>query len=481
MMLARICLLLLINVSLFAQNSSFEGSWAGDIKLPDNSRLGVIFHLEGSDKAMKCKMDVPLQGAKGMQAEKTSINSNTIEITFPTLKASYMGTREDDEIKGTWTQGGMALPLNLEWHTGETVLDRPQHPKPPFNYDIAEINIDINAKKGAYQLAGTLTTPKGEGPFPLAVLVTGSGPQDRDETIFDHKPFWVIADFLTNNGIAVFRYDDRGVGKSTGTFKGCTTEDFTNDALQVVQNIARMPSIDSEKVGIIGHSEGGLIASIAASKSDAVKFTILLAGPAVSGKQILKRQIADIQIAEGVAEEKIQKESQVRSDVIDFAASKGTNESRLAAARTRLKSFYDSNYSEEEKKSIGDFENYFEVSTQGLFNDWMNYFLNIEPKKYIERIKCPTLAIFGNKDQQVSIMDNMSAMRAALRAAPVEDYKIELLSNVNHLFQHSKTGKPSEYGTLAETFAREGLVMMRDWINERFKVDTFKDFDSPKN
>ena len=344
-------------------------------------------------------------------------------------------------------------------------VEKMQTPKPPFDYDINEMELAVSTLSGQHSLAGTITTPKGDGPYPLAILVSGSGPQDRDETIYGHKPFWVIADYLTSHGIAVMRYDDRGTGKSTGDFANATTEDFLSDAMFLVNSMSVYPKVDKNKIGIIGHSEGGLIASMAAAKSKKVKFAILLAGPGVPGHQILKKQLNLIQKAEGLDEELIQKEAQPMSDLIDIAMGEGDSQEREKRARKLLQPFYENNLSAEEKKVYGDdFENYFTTKTTGFFTKWMHYFLNTEPKEYLEKISCPVLALVGTNDLQVPAMDNIPALEASLNAAPTEAYIVKEIPGVNHLFQHSRTGKPSEYGMLEETFANEVLVMMRDWI-----------------
>ncbi len=460
----QVLFLTCFSFSVIAQPASYQGAWEGSIELGDAGSLDVIFNINGKGNAWTCVMKVPQQGEAEVPAEKISIANNQIYIEYPNLRASYKGEMDGELIKGTWSQNGMTFPLDLEPFVANKAPNRPQHPKAPFNYNISEVDVSVENKSGSFNLSGTLTQPKGNGPFPLAIMVTGSGPQDRDETIFHHKPFWVIADYLTNNGIAVYRYDERGVGKSSGKFSACTTKDFADDALAVLNHMSAMPQFDKEKIGFIGHSEGGLIASMVAAKSKDVKFAILLAGPAVPGHQLLKRQIRDISLAEGVKPEQIQKESQIKSDMIRIATSKGSNAEKSAKARKMLKSFYDSNFSAEEKKVKGSFDQYYKMNADPLFNDWMNFFLNTEPKVYLEKMSCPTLAMIGSKDTQVSADDNISAFRAALHAAPTEEYKVKVIEGVNHLFQHSRTGKPSEYGVLGETFAHEVLVLMRDWL-----------------
>lgn len=454
--------LALIPMISFSQ-SPYVGKWEGDIVVP-GGKLGVIFTIEEADGKFSCSMDVPMQGATGIEADRVAIGDE-LELGYNSLGASYVGALDEaGKILGKWTQSGQTFDLNLSVFVGEKKLERPQHPEPPYPYEVEDII--VSAKDGAHQLAGTLTHPKGEGPFPTAIMVTGSGPQDRDETILGHKPFLVIADYFAKNGIATFRYDDRGVGGSTGNFEEATTQDFTEDALAVLNEISKHQVVDAEKIGIVGHSEGGLVCALAAAESKAVKYVIMLAGPGVPGVEVLKRQIGDISLANGESEEDIQKSSQLNAKLIDLAASGKSKEEKMEAARTEIRRYYDKILTEEEREEAGDFESVYKMSTQGLFSKWMHYFLNLDPRKYIERISCPTLALIGGSDTQVSPAVNIPALKIALEIAPTTDWEVIEVPNLNHLFQTSRTGAPKEYGEIPETFSPQVMIMMRDWLKK---------------
>lgn len=453
-------------VSLSAQD--FVGNWKGDIELPGAGKLGVIFYITQDAGKLSCKMDVPMQSAKDIPAANVKTNKKQINISFPALNGTYVGNMDADRlIKGTWSQNGANMVLNLEsFKEGEEeALQRPQHPKAPFNYEIEEITVEVIGKDATHQLGGTLTYPKGDGPFPTAIMVTGSGPQDRDETLLGHKPFWVIADYFANNGIATFRYDDRGVGASTGNFEKATSMDFKVDAMAALTQIAKHEKVDEDKIGIVGHSEGALISALAAAESNDVKYVLMLAGPGVSGKSIAKRQMVDMARAEGESEEEIERSSHVNGDIIDLAASDLPREEAIEKVKVRMKKYYDYQATDEERKELGDFDSYFDMATNRLFNPWIQYFLKLEPGKYIQRIKCPTLALIGGKDMQVSPSMNIPALKVALEAAPTTNWDVREIPNLNHLFQKSRTGAMSEYGEKIETFNPQVLIMMRDWIN----------------
>ncbi|NNE28886.1 MAG: alpha/beta fold hydrolase [Saprospiraceae bacterium] len=454
----------IFSLPLLAQ-SDIVGQWKGDIQVP-GGKLGVIVFLETGPEGLSCKMDVPMQRAKGIVAEKTSFSENSLDIQFGSLAANYTGAlQKSGIIKGTWTQNGMSFPLDLERFTGETTLERPQHPKPPYPYQIEEIKVQVGEPE-THSIAGTLTIPEGEGPFPTAVMVSGSGPQDRDETLLGHKPFWVIADYLSRNGIAVFRYDDRSVGESTGDFASATTLDFKEDAIAVLREIAKHEKTDQSQIGIIGHSEGGLISALAASRHNEVKFIVMLAGPGVTGHEILKRQIRDISLAEGIDKKTLKKASNLNAEVIDLARAEGDMDEQKQKAKEKFRHHYETVLTDEERAEAGDFDLLFQTRIQPLFTPWMKTFLNLDPRKYIERISCPVLALIGGKDTQVSPQVNIPALTAALDAAPTTEWTVRELPDLNHLFQKSRTGAPSEYGEKIETFNQEVLVLIRNWIKD---------------
>ncbi len=446
----------------------FVGVWQGAIEV-QSTQLEVIFELTESDGQVLCHMDVPLQGAKEIPADQVLINSQAITIHYPMLNANYQGTLAQDgqSISGTWTQSGQSLPLNLikKENKEEVTLLRPQEPKPPFPYKSEDHFFENRGAK--IFLQGTLTSPPGEGPFPTAILISGSGPQDRNEEILGHKPFWVIADYLTRKGIAVFRYDDRGVGKSKGNFNAATSVHFAKDVEAAMDFLKTQSVVDKNKIGLIGHSEGGIIAPMVAAERSDVAFAILLAAPGVNLKEVILEQSSALSRAEGTAEEKVIRDSILQNQMLELFV----KETNLKQREEKLRSIALASYealSEEEQKASGNFETMFAQQLQGMSTPWMQFLLTYEPRTALEKVSCPVLALNGGLDLQVSAKTNFPVLQKALEKAPCTDYQILEMPDHNHLFQKAKTGAFSEYAALEETFSEEAMEVMMKWINKRF-------------
>jgi alpha-beta hydrolase superfamily lysophospholipase len=336
--------------------------------------------------------------------------------------------------------------------------NRPQTPKPPYPY----LEEEVTFENGDVTLAGTLTIPKGEGPFPAVALVTGSGPQDRNEEIFEHKPFMVLADHLSRAGIAVLRYDDRGTGESGGTFGTSTSETFMTDALAAVSFLAEQERIDKQRVGIAGHSEGGLIAPMAAARSKDVAFIVIMAGPGVPGKEILVRQVGLLSKAAGVDDEtaaSIQSAQQRALDLITEGADTET-------VRAQIKKLVETQMGAE----TAGLEQTVDRSMLELTSPWFRYFLGYDPRHDLEKLKkIPVLALNGEKDLQVDPKQNLPEIEKALKKAENKDVTIVELPSLNHLFQTADSGAVSEYYTIEETMSPKALDLIRDWIAERFQ------------
>jgi len=321
-----------------------------------------------------------------------------------------------------------------------------------------------------FLLGGTFTIPEGEGPFPAVILITGSGNQNRDEEIFGHKPFRLIADHLTRKGIAVLRYDDRGVASSGGSFVGSTSVDHAGDARSAIEYLFERNEVDKSKVGIIGHSEGGLIAIILASEYDDIAFIISLAGPGVDGKTILLEQSDYITRLSGVEESVREDNRIVMSKVYELMSS---NESHEAWEKEVLE-FTSAYYS---AKGIRDYnEEEIEQSKKNLIASipedsyaWMRYFVMFDPSAYFASIKCPVLALNGEKDCQVLAEKNINAIREDLLASGNQNVTTMILPGLNHLFQNCETGLPREYGLIEETFDQKTLDIMSDWIVQLYQ------------
>lgn len=332
---------------------------------------------------------------------------------------------------------------------------RPQTPKPPFPYRTEEVVVQ---SAPGVRLAGTLTLPQGKGPFPAAVMITGSGAQDRDETILGHKPFAVIADRLTRDGIAVLRVDDRGFAGSTGDFASATDDDFAVDAASNVAFLRSRPDIDPARIGLIGHSEGGLVAPKVAAKDTKIAFIVLMAGPGVPLSEVLKLQRAKLAPAMGQNPEQIRR----LQDLLDHvdAAMRGAKDEAEANSRavTVIKA---------EGGDLVRQPGAAESLAAQLSSGWMRDLVDYDPAPTLAKVRCPILALNGSKDGQVPPEQNLPAIRAATRANP--DVTIVELPGLNHLFQTANTGAVGEYADIEETIAPIALDTMSAWIRAHVK------------
>lgn len=447
------------------EEKKYTSLWEGTVKFGSVSLRMVLKLFKNEDGSTGARLDSPDQNVKNIPVDKVEFIGDSIKFFVKSVGGKYAGAMEKDSpiVKGTWTQGGMAVPLELKKVDKITEAKRPQTPKKPFPYNEEEITFENNSAK--ITLAGTLTYPKSGGNFPAVVLVTGSGPQDRDETIFGHKPFLVIADYFTRNGIAVLRFDDRGIAKSKGSFATATTEDFASDALAAVEYLKSRKEIDSKKIGIAGHSEGGMIAPMAAVNSGDVGFIILLAGPGLRGDELLVKQTELVMKSEGSPKEKIEQQVSQNSKcykiVIDASDS--------AEAYIGLKKFFDDELSKlrnEEKQKPENSVASFNQSVKTLLNPWFRFFLKFDPRPNLEQVNVPVLALNGGNDVQVPPKEDLSEIEKALKTGGNKNFKTIELPGLNHLFQHCKTCSVSEYGQLEETFSEDALKIMKDWILE---------------
>lgn len=341
--------------------------------------------------------------------------------------------------------------------------NRPQEPKEPFSYTSENITF-INYSADSIPLAGTLTLPKDLKNPPVAILISGSGPQDRNEELLGHKPFLVLADYLTNHGIGVLRYDDRGVGESKGDFTTATTFDFATDVEAAIAYLKSRNDVDTSKIGLIGHSEGGIIAPMVASKSKDVAFIILLAGPAVNGAEILLSQSRKAGELAGTPQAFLDENEKLASIIYDIIRANTEEEILKTNITNALNDYKTNNPLSPLVPHITPVMIAQQLSI--LKSDWLCNFIRIEPKDYLEKIKCPVLALNGSKDIQVLPDNNLEGIKKGL--ANNKDVTIKKLAGLNHLFQTAETGNVQEYGKIEETFAPIALEIIKDWILERF-------------
>ena len=430
-------------------------------------------------------VDSVSQNSGGFKAD-LEVDGNKVTIDVPALKAKYVGERNGDatEIVGTWSQG-IPLPLRLARVNSvappeRAVPKRPQTPQKPFPYDVEEVTFK-NESDGTI-LAGTLTRPKSGKPFPVAILISGSGPQDRDESILDHKPFWVLADYLTRRGVAVLRFDDRGVGKSTGKFEKATTEDFASDVRSAISFVKTAESIDAVRVGLIGHSEGGLVATLVAAGNEDVAWVVLMASPGVNGEEILFSQGQLIVAAEGgnEAARKRQrllqehvfakaKEMKVSDDIEPFVTD--IVNKIIASANDINSKDKPENPKSDESEKINRIvlTELVRANLKAMNDPWFRYFASYEPGPDLQRIKCPVLAINGEKDVQVDPKLNLSKIESSLRAGGNRTFLVQELLGLNHLFQTSSTGKISEYQSIEETISPLALESISKWLTSQIE------------
>ena len=444
--------MLLVAAVAFAQPpaSPVAGAWEGAIDAGGMKvRIGVAITIQPGG-TLTATMDSPDQGAFGLALSDVAFADGVLRFALRMANGTFEGRLNDagTEITGTWTQG-MAMPLVLKKVEKLVRPGRPQEPKPPFPYRSEEVAITNAA--GQAVLAGTLTLPEGKGPHPAVVLITGSGAQNRDEEIFGHKPFLVLADHLTRHGIAVLRYDDRGVGKSTGNFESATSEDFAGDAWAAWQALSARREIDAKRVGLVGHSEGGLIAPMLAAAHPEIAFVVMIGGPGVTGEQILFAQAAAIMKAGGTPDAAVAANTALQKQL--FAILR--EETSMARIAERIGAI-----------PAGSKEASAALVKQAA-SPWMRFFVLYDPAPVLAKVRCPVLAIGAELDLQVLPAQNLPAIRAALTQGGNQDHTVLELPGLNHLLQPAKTGSPAEYAQIEVTIAPGALDAITAWIQKR--------------
>jgi pimeloyl-ACP methyl ester carboxylesterase len=447
--------------------ATLAGTYQGKLVISPAASLTIVFRLAGSANTPTATMDVIEQGAKGLPVKETVISGDRVVFRIPDFGITFSGKRSADgkTITGTFAQGGGSLPLTLIRMTGKIVAPaRPQTPKPPFPYRTEEVSFS-NPKASGVTLAGTLSLPQGVGPFPVALFITGSGPQDRDSTIMEHKPFAVIADYLTRRGIACLRVDDRGVGKSTGNAANATSADFAEDTRAGMEFLKGRKEIDSKQIGLIGHSEGGLIGPMVAANNPDVAFLVILAGPGVPGREIILEQQKALVKSMGGPETAIATNQRFSKAVITIL----DTEKDIKAAQAKVKT-----YLAKEAEAVPAAQREavikrLEAAYLPWCQPWFVYFLTMDPAPVLQSVPCPVLALNGSLDLQVLPKQNLAPLEAALKKGSKDVTALEI-PELNHLFQHAKTGSTMEYATITETFAPEALTIIGDWIATRIKI-----------
>jgi hypothetical protein len=453
-------------ISFSATAQDITGQWNAVLNV-QGTKLRLVFNIAKTDTGFSATMDSPDQGAKGIPVTKTTFVNPILNLELSSARIEYSGELKGLEIVGTFKQAGQEFPLNLSRKAAEKeVAKRPQEPKAPFGYYAEEVSFENTKDKNI--LAGTLTLPTKEGKFPVVILITGSGPQNRDEELLGHKPFLVIADYLTKNGIAVLRYDDRGIAKSTGDFKSATSADFATDVEAAIAFLKTRKEIDKKKIGLIGHSEGGVIAPMVAARSKDVAFIVMLAGTGIKGDKLLLLQSKLIAEANGVPKEEIEKMLAVNSSLFDLVV-KSDDDKKLKEDLTNIiNQTLEKDTTAELPPGVTK-EKFVEMQVKQVSSPWMQYFIKFDPATTLEKVKCPVLAINGEKDLQVPPKENLTAIAAALKKAGNKNVTTKEFPNLNHLFQEATTGSPTEYSTIEQTFSPLALEVVANWIKSQTK------------
>ena len=459
-------LCLFMNIAVTAQESpSITGIWLGQLKIPGAAelRMGVTI-TENVDNSLKATLRIIDQNTGDIPCDEAAFTDNKFRLKINNLGIEIEGpvSLENNSIAAEFRQGGAKFDVPLTRVDKMPELNRPQEPKPPFPYQEEEVIFE-NVKAGV-KLAATLTYPNSGDAFPAVVLITGSGQQNRNEEGFGHKTFLVLADHLTRAGIAVLRADDRGVGGSTGNFALSTTADFAGDALAGIAYLKTRREINPQKIGLLGHSEGGLAAPIAAAESKDVAFLVLMAGPGIGFEQLVISQVLEQLKLEGTSAENMELERAWRTSIYSLFK-QGLDSTAIDAGIRKLYA----GLSEEEKTRMNWPQGRLEYEIKRSLSPWWLYSLSCDPQSVLSQVKCPVLAINGEKDKQVPAEMNLPAIKAALELGGNKNYLVKTLPGLNHLFQTAETGSEYEYGRIEETIAPEALHLISNWIDQQVK------------
>jgi len=454
---ALIIFAILTSLSIYAQDIS--GTWNGILKV-QGIQLRIVFNIIQTDKGYSSTMDSPDQGAKGIPVTSTSYEKSILKLAISSLGIQYEGTLDKENVfVGTFKQAGQSFPLNLTKENAEKEkVVRPQEPSKPYPYYSEDVRFE-NIKDNIV-LAGTLTLPKKDGNFPSVILISGSGPQNRDEELLGHKPFLVLADHLTKNGIAVLRFDDRGTSESTGDFKTATTFDFARDVEFAIKYLQTRKEINKNQIGLIGHSEGGIIAPLVASENKDIDFIVLMAGSTLRGDKLLLLQKYKIETQMGINKQLVENNQQIFEGAYEIILNRNLEKEVISDS---LSHYFISKYG----KDL--LENQKNALINQLTSPWMIDFIRLDPAVYLEKVSCPILTINGNKDLQVPSKENLEIIENISKKSENSKIEIKELENLNHLFQECKTGLPSEYATIEQTFSPIALEEIANWILKQVK------------
>ncbi len=437
---------------------SITGIWKGEINAA-GAIVPISFSIKDDSKGFLSGSLIS-QG-QSIKADKISIKNHDLFIEFNKINGKFQGifNSSTSTIIGVWTQGNQDFDLSLQKTQTPVEILRPQIPHKPYPY--VEKNVKYANKNANIVLGGTLTYPNITPPYPALILISGSGAEDRDETIFGHKPFLVLADNLTRKGFAVLRVDDRGVGESTGNYIEATNADFASDVKTGIDFLKKQKEINQNKIGLIGHSEGGVIAPLVASQNSDVAFIVLMAGPGLPLKQILYMQGELIARANHMSEELISKQRYLQEIMFSYVK----NEKNIEIAEEKIRKAITEEFKDVKDKNLPlTSEDSINAQIEMVLSPWFRDFLTYDPKEALRKVECPVLALNGEKDLQVPAKENLTAIKEALQSGGNTNYEVLEIPNLNHLFQTADTGAITEYAQIQETISPKALEIIGDWL-----------------
>lgn len=446
--------LLVLTISLHAQES-ITGKWEGAMKVL-RTEIEIRITLPEQGISETATLDVLSQGAYGLKINSVELAGNKINMDCDTIGLSFSGIIEGDTMYGKWSQHGIKGKFGLARKVGSDT--------PGFPFPLKELSIPIDD----FSIAGSLNLPEGEGPFPCILLISGSGQQDRDENILGFKVFRELAIELNSQGFAVFRFDDRGTGSSGGFHDSLTSADFMHDADIILDSLSGRGELIPGKIGILGHSEGGIIAANLAAQRKDLSFIIMMAGPTLPGKDIILLQTKYIMEAGGARAEDVENEMALSESIFELMAIENWDSIHQLFQAESMQSWKSlPRAARKQYDSAEEFATYVaDVKVKAMQSAWYRYFIAYDPMDDLLNVNCPTLAVFGGKDTQVPATENIGALEQKGLLSEDSSIELRLIPEANHLFQKAGSGSPNEYSSLERSFDEAYLVALREWLSE---------------
>lgn len=463
-LLALLALIFLTNHLL---SQTIQGDWYGTLDAM-GTKLPLVFHVSGTDDALTATMDSPDQNALGIEMDEVKLVGNQFSATIPVIQASFKGTLSKQGIKGDFSQAGFDFPLELD-RTPPVASGLKMREQEPRDFPYQRESVSFPSGAEGVTLSGELTYPAAGKISKAVVLISGSGGQDRNSELgkaINHRPFLVLSDYLTRQGIAVLRFDDRGIGESTGSFAGATSADFAEDVVGAVAFLAEHDKTSKAQIGLAGHSEGGLIAPMVAAESEAVDFLVLLAAPGVPSDTLMLEQSRLVQTSMGAPASMVERNLKpIRRAYVTIRQNPDLSDAELEEELVGVFKASIADLPEALQKSIQDPDAFARQQVGILSNRWMRYFISFDPKPYLEQVTVPVIALNGDLDLQVPARMNLDAIAAAIGSNGNKEMTIVEMPGLNHLFQPATTGSPQEYGQIETTFSPGAMKIIADWVN----------------